>query len=317
MRKKKIIIIVSIILTILIGISLSYFFLKKDNAKEEVKEETQKETILLKENLNYEINSEVKLLSLVSEDNKVKILSEDELIDTSTLGEKEVTIKYEVEEQEETEAFKITIVDTEAPIIECKKELTTIVGTEIDLLKDVKVIDNSKEEIQATIEGEYSFEKEGTYNLKYVATDSSNNKTEEEFVLKVNKKQTTTTNTKPSNNNSSNKNNNSTTNTKPNPSKPSNENSSSSSTIQDKPWEKYGMTEDQYYNKPMWSWARVDFSVEEYGTEENCLNACRAKALEHKSDESGIGVQTNCSTINSTSGRFLGVMLIIKETKVN
>ena len=151
------------------------------------KEEIKKDTILLKEDLKFEVNSEVNLLSLVSEDNKVKILSEDETIDTSTLGEKEITIKYEVEEKEEEKTFKITIVDTQAPTIEYTKELSTNVGTKIDLLKNVKVSDNSKEEIKATIEGDYNFDNEGTYNLKYVAVDSSNNKTEEEFTLKVNK----------------------------------------------------------------------------------------------------------------------------------
>ncbi len=156
----------------------------KDNQRQE---EKQKDTISLKDDLKFEINSEVNLLSLVSEDNKVKILSEDETIDTSTLGEKEITIKYEVEEKEETKTFKITIEDTQAPTIEYQKELSTNVGSKIDLLKGVKVIDNSKEEIKATIEGDYNFDSEGTYNLKYVAVDSSNNKKEEEFILKVNK----------------------------------------------------------------------------------------------------------------------------------
>ena len=178
----------------------------KDNQKQE---EKQKDTILLKEDLKFEINSEVKLLSLVSEDNKVKILSEDDTIDTSTLGEKEITIKYEVEEKEETKIFKITIEDTQAPTIEYQKELSTNVGSKIDLLKGVKVSDNSKEEIKATIEGDYSFDNEGTYNLKYIAIDSSNNKKEEEFTLKVNKKSTTSNNnSKPQTNNNSNKNNN-------------------------------------------------------------------------------------------------------------
>ncbi len=151
------------------------------------KEEVKKDTILLKEDLKFEINSDVNLLSMISEDNKVKVLSENETIDTSTLGEKEITIKYEVEEQEEEKTFKITIVDTQAPTIQYTKELSTNVGTKIDLLKNVKVSDNSKEEIKATIEGDYNFDNEGTYNLKYVAVDSSNNKTEEEFTLKVNK----------------------------------------------------------------------------------------------------------------------------------
>lgn len=154
-------------------------------------EKILEQKLILKDSLVFEINSELSLLSLVSEDNKVKILSKDELIDTSTLGEKEISIKYLSEEQEKEEIFKISIVDTTAPTIQFQKELSTTVGDKIDLLKDVKTIDNSKEDIKVTIEGEYSFNKEGTYNLKYVAIDSSNNKIEEEFTLKVNKKANT------------------------------------------------------------------------------------------------------------------------------
>lgn len=177
--------------------------LLNDNNKVE-----QKIEVILNDNLNFEINSEVKLLSLISEDNKVKILNEDETIDTSTLGEKEITIKYEAEQKEETKKIKIKIIDTQAPVIEYQKELSTTEGTSIDLLKDVKVSDNSKEEIQASVEGEYNFDNEGTYNLKYVAIDSSNNKKEEEFTLKVNKK--------PTINNSNNNHNNSTSNNQSN-----------------------------------------------------------------------------------------------------
>lgn len=54
-------------------------------------------------------------------------------------------------------------------------------------MKDVKVSDNSKEDIVATVVGEYDINKDGTYKLKYVAVDSSNNKVEEEFILVVEK----------------------------------------------------------------------------------------------------------------------------------
>ena len=227
----------------------------KDNQKQE---EKQKDTILLKEDLKFEINSEVNLLSMVSEENKVKVLSEDEKIDTSTLGEKEITIKYEMEEKEETKTFKITIIDTQAPTIEYKKELSTTEGTKIDLLKDVKVNDNSKEEIKATIEGDYNFDKEGTYNLKYVATDSSNNKIEEEFTLKVNKKTTTSSNkpnnssNKPQTNNNSNNNSNNTQNT----------------TSNNKDADYYKTIYDKYYNmyKNKYTTKIESFSPEQYVT---------------------------------------------------
>ena len=39
-------------------------------------------------------------------------------------------------------------------------------------------------------------------------------------------------------------------------------------------WEELGISEYDYYHKPVWSWARIDFSVDDYATEENTKNAC-------------------------------------------
>ena len=150
--------------------------------------EKEEKQVILNDNLSFEVNEELKLYSLISDDNEVEILSEDSSIDTSVLGEKEIVIKYKDNDEEREQIVKITIIDTKVPTIEFKKELSTTEGTKIDLLKGVKVSDNSNEEITATVEGEYDINKVGTYNLKYVAVDSSGNKAEEEFVLKVNKK---------------------------------------------------------------------------------------------------------------------------------
>lgn len=191
-KRSLMILIVGIIL--IIGIVLTILLINKTTPKVEV---------ILNDNLNFEINSEVKLLSLISKNNKAEIISKDEKIDTSKLGEKELIIKYKDRHKENEYKFKINIIDTQAPVIEYQKELSTTEGTSIDLLKDVKVSDNSKEEIQASVDGQYNFDNEGTYNLKYVAIDSSNNKKEEEFTLKVNKKPITNN----SNNNYNNQNN--------------------------------------------------------------------------------------------------------------
>ena len=65
--------------------------------------------------------------------------------------------------------IKILIKDTSAPEIICIRELSVTEGETIDLLKDVKVVDNSNEVITASVSGEYDFNKPGKYNLKYVA----------------------------------------------------------------------------------------------------------------------------------------------------
>ena len=52
-------------------------------------------------------------------------------------------------------------------------------------------------------------------------------------------------------------------------------------------WEKYGMSEYDYYHKPMWNWARVD-----YPTHEACIEAGEALGYEILS--------YSCLNINST-----------------
>ena len=156
-----------------------------NNKEDKVK--SNKTTIELSDSLSFEINSDVYFMTLIKKISNGGLLTENYKIDTSELGAQEIIIKYLNEKEEESEyKFNIDIVDTTKPIIEFNKELSTTVGNKIDLLKDVKVTDNSNEEIIATIEGDYDFNKVGTYKLKYVAVDGSNNKTEEEFVLKIN-----------------------------------------------------------------------------------------------------------------------------------
>lgn len=143
-----------------------------------------KTNIELSDNLDFEVNSELYFVSLIKKISNGEVITDNYKIDTSELGTQEIIIKYLDDKQEEKEYnFNINIVDTTKPVIEYNKELSTTSGNKIDLLKDVKVTDNSNEDIKATVEGEYDFNTVGTYTLKYVAIDSSNNKTEEEFTL--------------------------------------------------------------------------------------------------------------------------------------
>ncbi len=76
-------------------------------------------------------------------------------------------------------------------------------------------------------------------------------------------------------------------------------------------WETYGMSEYDYYNKPMWSWARVDFSINDYGNETAAHQAC-IDAGHLKSENEDI-ISFSCVGINSTSGNYLGEMLKVKQ----
>jgi len=70
-------------------------------------------------------------------------------------------------------------------------------------------------------------------------------------------------------------------------------------------WEELGITEFDYYNKPMWSWARIDFSIKDYKTYEKTREACIAKGEEYFKE----GLGYSCTSINSYSGDYLGEMI--------
>lgn len=142
--------------------------------------------IILTDNLDLEINSEVNLYSLVSVEEGIEIVAEDVVIDTSKLGEQEISIKYlNSVKKEKTYNFKINVVDTIAPNIECDKEITVALGGDLDLLNNVVVIDNSKEEIVPVIEGKYDLNVAGEYKVQLVAKDNSSNKSAKEITLIV------------------------------------------------------------------------------------------------------------------------------------
>lgn len=78
----------------------------------------------------------------------------------------------------------------ELPIIQYQKELTTLLGEEIDLLKNVTALDYNEENVNVSVEGTYNFQKEGEYHLFYVAKDKEGNEKKESFTLKVIKQET-------------------------------------------------------------------------------------------------------------------------------
>lgn len=178
-KKKNSKIIVTVIILIILCV-IGYFLYTK------IKYESNKSNVILKDKLDIEINDEVVLETFVKEIKNGIILNGKDVVDTSKLGKKNVELLIKDKNNyEEKIKFIINVIDTTKPVIEAKKEISTYVGTKIDLLKDVKVTDNSKEEIKAKVVGDYDINKAGEYKLKYEASDSSNNKEEVDFVLKV------------------------------------------------------------------------------------------------------------------------------------
>ena len=145
-----------------------------------------KAKVTLIDNLEVEINTQVDLIQFVKQVDNGEIINMEEKVDTSVLGGKELVLLIKNKnDEEEKYKFKIKIVDTIPPEIEGKKEITSYVSNDVNLLDGVKVNDNSLEDITPKVIGEYDKNKTGKYELKYEAIDSSGNKGEYDFVLNI------------------------------------------------------------------------------------------------------------------------------------
>lgn len=75
--------------------------------------------------------------------------------------------------------------DKEAPVIKNVKDITIVTGQKVDFFKDITITDNSQDEIEKKVTGDYDINKIGEYSLTYEAKDSSNNIATENFKLIV------------------------------------------------------------------------------------------------------------------------------------
>lgn len=175
-KKVKIIIVISILVVVILIIGGIYL-----NSKRLVLE--------YENNIEVDINEKLYNLDAIKNIKNGKIITERELVNTTKLGK--VKVSFQVEnffKRRVKYRYIVNVVDKEAPKIIFKNELESEIGEEIDLLKDVTVEDNSKENITPEVEGEYDINKSGDYKLYYTAEDTSGNKTKEEFVLHIKEK---------------------------------------------------------------------------------------------------------------------------------
>lgn len=98
------------------------------------------------------------------------------------LGEYEGSISF----REEILKVKLIVKDTTSPVIEGTKDIEMLAyEIEPNLLEGITATDNSKEEIEVKLEGEYDTKKDGEYILYHVAEDSSGNINKQKFTLTV------------------------------------------------------------------------------------------------------------------------------------
>ena len=125
------------------------------------KEKEQKVVLTTNIDLNktkLEYYEDINLYNLIKIENGT-ILTEDYQIDTKTLGEKEISLKYkDINNKELDYNFTITIDDTTPPLIFASKKYASEKGEKFNLLDKVVCGDNYDREMKCEIEGEYKRE---------------------------------------------------------------------------------------------------------------------------------------------------------------
>ena len=180
MKQKLPIIIISAILVIIIAIGVGIYVAKKAEENKRI----DREAVTLKQDLTIEFGQKVKVSDFIENLNGKFI--DDYQIDTEHLGNIKVSFEYfNIKNKKRNYTFEITTKDVTAPKIYCGGSYTIKVGDNKDLTEVLLSGDDIDDNPKREIIGEYDFNTIGNYNLTYVVTDSSGNKTSKEIVLKV------------------------------------------------------------------------------------------------------------------------------------
>ncbi len=136
------------------------------------------------DNLDIEVYSNIRLKDLIKNING-KIIK-NKKINTNKIGPQEITFNYINEENIKVSySFNINVVDITPPTISYTKNLTFYKEAKIDLKDKFFCGDNYDDEPTCEIIGDYNLNEIGNYNLKFEATDNSNNKVENNFILHI------------------------------------------------------------------------------------------------------------------------------------
>lgn len=180
MKQKLTIIIISAVLVILIAIIAGIYVVREIKENEKI----DREAVTLKSDLTIEFGQKAKVSDFIENLNGRYINDYD--IDTEHLGNIKVTFEYiNIKNKKRNYTFEITTKDVTAPKIYCGGSYTLKVGDNKNLTDVLLSGDNIDDNPKREIIGEYDFNTIGNYDLTYVVTDSSGNKTSKQIVLRV------------------------------------------------------------------------------------------------------------------------------------
>ena len=177
-HKKIFIIIISIVVIILATSGL--FFYKYYNKN--------KFTFTLKESITLPLNSDANPKDYIKSIKNAKVKYNK--VKTDTIGKKTITyiVTDNLFKKKHKYTYTLDIIDDIPPVIEGKDKVSLFVNSKIDLISYIKVSDNYDKDLDIKIDGEVDNKKEGTYKVKYIATDKSANTSEHTITFTIKKK---------------------------------------------------------------------------------------------------------------------------------
>ena len=180
MKKKIIIILITILLVIAITIGGIYFYNKWRIANAKI-------IVELEDNLKIEVYSKLKLSNLIKSINGN--LTDDFTINTKNIGKKTINFNYINNDNIEVSyTFDIEIVDTTPPVIFNANSFSITKGYDGNLSKELFCGDNYDDTPTCELIGNYDVNTPGTYPVTFKGTDLSGNISETQFNLIVKEK---------------------------------------------------------------------------------------------------------------------------------
>lgn len=143
------------------------------------------DVILTKNENRFKIFDKVKIKDLIKESN-VEIINENDDVTNNLVGDRLATIEYNYKGRKYKYDMLYNMYDDESPlVINYSSNITILKDDDVYPCNKINYIDNYDREPTCRIEGEYDTTKIGTYKLKYVIKDSSNNETTKNLTLNV------------------------------------------------------------------------------------------------------------------------------------
>ena len=116
---------------------------------------------------------------------EIKITSKNYKIDTTKLGKQELSVNYEYNKKKYVYHYVFDVVDTTPPLVFSGTNKTVEINSDKNMCDLITYGDNYTGNVNCEIIGEYDLSNEGTYDLVYNLSDSSNNKTSVNVILNV------------------------------------------------------------------------------------------------------------------------------------